>query len=815
MRTRPLFGWWSQSRRSLGLLAAVCAAIASAIASFVTVGHLARRVLELINTGRPITVPAVAAAFGWTDATVVALTVLSVTLLVWVELRNRAITALLCTGSRAQILLLLITLVAWLGHAYLFPGLLTTGDMGSHIARFHEVRLALEAGEFPAWSNYQYLGVPLLEFTGPLTYIVGGVIDVGLKDAEKTTKVILFFGHIGAGLFYYALLVRLRISRAAALIVTVGVTGSFAYMHLFLYRGVLPQVFTILFFILLFYAAEILMSGPRLFVADWLLVIVATVGLIVNHQPHALFAAFYLVLFGGVSLLTGRWQLSRIPYLISAAVFGAVISAPAVIPVILGRDWVMISPEDGFFHLTVPTVGRLLHLAVWGNSLTTFGTDYWAYIGITLILLGAIGAAAALTRRLDDTHRHLALAILPCLGCCLVLSNPVVRDVIFIVFFLGLLAALGAEAIIRNSGATSRASLLVLAAVFVDVGSTSIQPVARTDKQHLVDAGTYLERIAPNERVLEVVRSRDGRMTVSIGPGGGPMSVAATVQRIAGNHNMAATPLHNYVETAAKLAERDLRERGRLSATSETLMAILHVSRIVCFGPVVNGCPEQFAGATIDGPLGAVLPVPESTPVLFARRLSSLMPPVGLDKPMLWDPDFATGAWDPRAKAVEVFLHQYLQAADIDLRTGTAATLPVRIPAPELPREPMEPGLWSAKLQRYSVSLQRVDLIIEATGDGYAQLSHPWYPANRVLVNGARIQPLQGAFDFIVLPIHAGTNAIQLQGRVTPALMASAWISKAGLMGVIVVAGFVASRRRLFAETKASLSQPQSSGCLD
>ena len=67
-----------------------------------------------------------------------------------------------------------------------------------------------------------------------------------------------------------------------------------ALLHLFLFRGVFPQQFTIIFLVLIFYAAEGLMRGLPGQARDWLVFSLATAGLIINHQPHALYAALYL-----------------------------------------------------------------------------------------------------------------------------------------------------------------------------------------------------------------------------------------------------------------------------------------------------------------------------------------------------------------------------------------------------------------------------------------------------------------------------------------------------------------------------------------
>src|SRR5207244_7033320 len=145
----------------------------------------------------------------------------------------------------------------------------------------------------------------LLEFTGALTYVVGGILDLAVKDPVCSAKALLFVAHLATGWLFYGLLRRFGIIPPAALVAAIGFSSSFALLNLFLYRGVYPQAFTILFVILLFYAAEGLMRDAKHLARDWLILALSTAGIIINHQPHGLFVIAYLGLFTFASLLLG------------------------------------------------------------------------------------------------------------------------------------------------------------------------------------------------------------------------------------------------------------------------------------------------------------------------------------------------------------------------------------------------------------------------------------------------------------------------------------------------------------------------------
>lgn len=340
----PASGLWSTTLTVVAFLLALSAA------SLYSIGRLKDHAVALAAAGEALSPAKLISVFGLGDA-IIALVLFALALwLLRSEWRDRAITRLLREMGPWQSAVLLTAIVVWLGHCYAFSGVLLGGDTGSHIARFLEIRRGLDAGVLPQWTNYQYLGSPLLGFTGPLTYIVGGVIDTVVRNAVTTAKILLFSTHLLTGWLFYAYLRRLNFSALAAIVAATAFIGSFARLHLFLFKGVLPQGLTILFFVLIFYAAEGLMqrrspdspARSKYFDRDWLFFALGTAGLIVNHQPHAGFVAMYLALFGIANVVVGRWSLAGFFPLVTAGIVGVATSLFAVLPIIaeivLGHD---------------------------------------------------------------------------------------------------------------------------------------------------------------------------------------------------------------------------------------------------------------------------------------------------------------------------------------------------------------------------------------------------------------------------------------------------------------------------------------------
>jgi len=611
------------------LLAIAVAATTTAAVSLTTLNHLKDAVITTSLRGLPLSFTELAGTLGMADAVLIALATAAMAMLLWLELRHRACSRLLATASDTEAFALLTILVAWFGHSYLSPGVLLGGDTGTHVSRFLEVKRGLDAGLLPQWTNYQYAGAPLLWFTGPLTYVVGGSIAFVVRDALAATKIMLFVLHVLSGWAYLALLRRLGIRTIPAMVAAAGFAGSFAHLHLFLFRGVIPQAFTIIFLVLLFYSADGLLRGKGARWVNGLVFSLATAAMIVNHQPHALFAAAYLSLFGGVALLSGFWHRQGIPMLIAAGVLGVIASTIAVVPVLVEADWVMIQPEGALFGLHLPTMARLLNLVLWRNTRTTWGIDYWAYLGLGLIVFGVAGIVGLVRRRLRAEAGGAALPACACLALCLILYNPVVRDVMFVLFFLGLLAALGLDWLLDYPIFAKRGLLLATLVAIADLASTSVQPVTRTDKGFMIEAGRLLERTAPNQRVVQIGIAPNGEMDADIGPNASPLSYYATVQRIAGNHNMAATRIHNFLAVTAKQAEADLRTSGILSSETKEFLALFNVGRVICNTALANGCPTSVGGSMDDAVLGRFIAMP-TMPAVFSQRLVALTIPPGL-----------------------------------------------------------------------------------------------------------------------------------------------------------------------------------------
>jgi hypothetical protein len=768
--------------------------LTSAVSCIWTIGRIKDAVVTAVLRGGLSPGHAALATLGPLDGILLAACAVFAFLIIQQEWRRQLFSVLLTSMSGAETFAVLTLIVVWTGQCYLYPGVLLGGDTATHISRLLEVSLGLQDGHLPQWTNYQYLGAPLLWFTGPLFYVVGGLVTFALGDPTRAAKAILLVLHVASAWFYYLLLTRIGFARLASLVAAVCYSSCFAILHLFLFRGVFPQAFTIVFLITLFYAADGLLRVRNRWWADSLIFSLSTAGLIVNHQPHALFAAMYLAIFGIVAVFTGFWTLRGVHRLLIAGILGVITSTVAVLPTIVEAEWVMITPGEQPISVQLPSLIRLSHLLLWHDTRTTWGYDYWAYLGLGLIL-GTVAGLYALARgQLAGPIAAVTKAATICLVFCFFLYNQVVRDILFLTFFAGLITASGMTWFGHVCRQRPRLLLGVCSLVILDILSTSVQPVARTDKGMLVQAGLDLHRIAPNQRVIQIFLEKDQPPAADMGPDNTADSYEAPLGRIAGNHNMAATHVHNYLLSIIDRVQDDLRANGHLGDKTSASLAMLNVTRIICNSPTANGCPASFTGAVEDPILGRYVPVADATPVIFSRHLVSYATNPDLEKPMLWEQDFNNQSEKSRITAIRGAIDTWVDTEHPDLATRQAVAIPVKA-LPDGYGDPGADHAWHPQLESYAVTVDTAQWRIRSDAAGYAQLAFPWYPAMMVTVNGIAETPIRGMLDLMVVRVPAGDVTIAVRPAMTPVERDSLLISALGLAATLAYSAWLLRRR--------------------
>jgi hypothetical protein len=707
------------------------------------------------NTGLPGFVASLLRPWQWA---LLSLLVAAISAVFIGELRRHAVSRALSGLNRNQAVILLGALLLWFGHAYLNPGWLLAGDAGSHIARTAHLRMGLEAGNLIAWDNYFYGGETALQFTGPLYFWLSAGMDLLLHDPNLTTKILLLLTHLGGGFAMYALVRRFEISRFAALIGSVIYSGTYTHLHLLVWESAYPQALSLLLLPLALLLVEKFLRERVWFGFTWLGLTLVDAALIVNHQATGVYIAVFVALYVMLSFGLGRAPWTRLAPLVASAGFSVAIGLFCIIPVLAEKSWVMLYDHPAsLFRIEWPDSAYWLGLLRWANGDLRHASS--SYIGISTIALAGFGIWQGLVSEQMRDYRKTVMALTACVLVAMVLRGSHVRHEIVLLGLLALLASVGIESLVTRPRRWSATHAILGLLVLLDLGPTAIQPLARTDKDYLNAGGEWLEKNAPNERALLAV-AHDGKLAIPIGPGGPPV-LYHRVPLLTGAHNLAATRVHNYFAAVIMMAENDLRTQGRLQPETAALLAMLNTSRVVADNGRGFGLPAHVVSTSVEGPLGATLRVRDATPVIFAQGLVMIESPPGLDKPVVWYESFNTSdAASQTAKLIEFVRSTFGQMA-YEPASRTAERIPVRSAPAASPGSPA-PTSWHGAITNYRIGFETIKLDLDSSLAGWVQLAHPWYPGQRVRWNGSIIEPNQGTFNLLVVPVMAGTNSYEV-----------------------------------------------------
>ena len=174
-----------------------------------------------------------------------------------------------------------------------------------------------------------------------------------------------------------------------------------------------------------------------------------------------------------------------------------------------------------------------------------------------------------------------------------------------------------------------------------------------------------------------------------------------------GPHKQDATPAHNAAAAVLKIAEGDLKAAGILGTTA---------------------------------------------------RLGQAGRPISFDVQPFWNVSFEMDA-DSTGNAMRA-VEKFYADMEIDLtaRQARIFLLPAVPVAPDW--QPQAVGTPHANLLAYSVEPGRIALDLESDRPGFVRLAHPYAASVHVLRDGIPVQAAGDVMSMIVLPIHAGTNAI-------------------------------------------------------
>ena len=694
------------------------------------------------------------------------------------ELRRRGLSRLLSGEAPLPLALAMAAMLLWFAHALLAPGLIVTGDGGTHVTRVNHLAMAIRDGSSLYWDNFFFAGGTLLQFTGPVFHWFATAITLAVGDATTGVKIAAVACRVAAALAMFAFLRRAGLGRRAAALGCLFFAGSFYVTYLASIRSTFPLIFVLATLPAMLYGIECVLAAPRSAGRGWIVLCLAAIALIGDHPPTAVMAAVLLGLYVLARIAMAGWRLAPLPLLLLAAAVIALGSSYFLVPFALEQKWTAEGAlNQPLLSLVWPRPGELLNYVVWGRAGT--GPVYTAYVGLSIIACALAGAPLALRAPRGPAARlwliAAALAVLS-----LFLAGLYVRPSGFTFTFLCIAAAASVQLLHQAFPARTWIPALIFAAFVFDVAPSALQPFTRTDMRGIEQAGKVLAERAANERVLQVTPGDE--FLLSVGPNSTPLHYAR-VQMLHGPHKPDATRAHNGIVAAIDLVADDLAANDRLSSQSRTLLGMLNVGWVVGVDGPRMGLPPRFAGTIADAVLGPYWRLPEATPVLASGHFELAERPASFDGAPFWNGDFS----HPDGRAAKAAVLALTGRMGVDLAHRQAIAFLLAAPPPWPAADGPAPAIT---LDSYNVEPGRVRLTVTADRAGLLRLAHPIYPTVTVLRNGTPVAAVGDVFSFIVLPIEAGRNDIEVTA--SPSLLRRVCLAVTGVtvVGLLVLLGF-------------------------
>ncbi|MCL4418715.1 YfhO family protein [Patescibacteria group bacterium] len=219
----------------------------------------------------------------------------------------------------------------------------------TQVGRVFEMGKALKDGVFPVrWVQdlgYGY-GYPIFNFYAPLAYYIGGFFNVLGFDALVSTKMMMGFGIILAGIFMYFLAKEIFGNIAGIVAALFYVYTPYHAVDIYV-RGDVAEFWAYAFIPFVFYGLLKIYKQPR-----WQFVILGSLGyagIILSHNLTAMMATPFLLITTLLYCLIAykEKRKSVIRYLLSAIFLGLIISAFYWIPALLEMKYTNVFSQIG------------------------------------------------------------------------------------------------------------------------------------------------------------------------------------------------------------------------------------------------------------------------------------------------------------------------------------------------------------------------------------------------------------------------------------------------------------------------------------
>ncbi len=638
---------------------------------------------------------------------------------------------------------------------YLAPGKPNWAADGSiHIVHGLLTAKALALGEWPIYTFQIGSGSPYLLFYGCLFFYVVGLVDLFLQDFYFSFKSLLFFAHFFSGVGMYLWLRTLARSRAA------GIVAGWVYIMVvwhpqqILYMGGYPLSLVYALLPWPFFFFEALLSG-RLRVSVAVSMAALTLGLLgLNHPGYASVGTALFGLYCTVRIASGNGGVVKSAALM--LVGGLAIGSYTTLGLFLESSQATLFDALG----NADNNPTWRHLLYWSNiryRLSDQQLPHWygAYVGLSTVLLVVMGLLRR-PSRIWAIWVNLAVCITLVFGPDIsnIFRAPLEphRHLLFAVFFLSAAAGWGSRVAFCLARRRSILTLICIV-LLVDLGSTTFQhPFASHQttgtgyprslyEPMKREADTFLQGEIPNYRIMWATGVLHGFLAL------GEALFFTSTPITSSIHDL---PASRMVESVRELITHEVNQstydQFENVARYELLLKCMYLLNV-----------RYLLYTNEGGDSTEQLELMRRSPVVVSNNLSALAP----DEQMQFQNQFLSPSSSIHTRTAQ--LSGLVSAMDIDIERGSSRQIFV-LDAKDAAHLAANPQV---SVQKHVVRNEAVELHISMSDSGFVRLSYAYFPGLRVTVNGREVNPIVTQFNFMALPIGAGSHTISIEPRLS------------------------------------------------
>ena len=667
-------------------------------------------------------------------------------------------------SERRTILALFVACLICVRYYFALGTLNMAADTTLHVTYAFVAAEGFSHGEVPIWTNYFGAGSPYLQFYGFLFFYLVALVALVFHDLHFSIKLVMAGGHVLSGIGMYLFVRTLYDSRRAGFLAGLAYVMSVFHVQQVLIMGRLPLsvFYALLPFPFYFFERTVVCSCKMPWAIGGGLALAL---LAFTHPGYAFIATVLLILYMFTRLICDRRQQAfraAVSYSILLLAVGIVMGSYITLPMWIERNNTSLYFGLDFSQWPTPTWGQLFAWSNYRFRMFEMGARHWygGYLGVSVAGLAIVSLASMfLLRGRRQARVPLAAAV------CLLVSSMLIigyhwpplnvlgilhsfnasRYLLFVVFFLSVLAGASASIRLRNSRRDRNdVFTLLFLAVMVDLGPTTFQhpyaelPALTPSKwknQIEREAAQYPDGELPNYRTLYLPHN----LQLSMARKWLTFDVGATTSVSGYNERSFASVLFGGTLAQVLVAKfKEMEEMGSLSGQwndSRLVDGLYLLNTRYLFA--IHSRKKTFN----------IFHMRYDSPAIVSSRIAAGALPLVIgdaraERALLKLVDAMDVKRDDNTCG-QIFLADFEGGEDL----GTSPSVEV-----------LEHRTWN----------QRVEMAIRTSSPCFARLAYAYYPYLNVTVNDEKVMPYQTAGGFIALRLSEGEHRIVLKPVLSP-----------------------------------------------